>query len=637
MDLSKPIVLDLETYPNYILFAFKSAENKRVKTFELIGENSALTEVERREIAGIMNRVTFGYNSNNFDLPIIAYALSGADAAHCCAMANHIIKEGSRSWQTYKHFNLKEPRYQHFDLFDPAPSPMTGLKIYGGRLHAPTLQDLPIAPNTMLTPDQMELIKTYCINDLDTTIQLFERIRPQMDLRVAMSKQYGLDLMSKSDAQIAEAVIVSELGRGKVKPPHYGRAERFRYAVPGFVHFESENLQAVLEFIRKHEFSLDGRGAMKLPAELAPTAKTKKSPVSRTAIKIGDGLYQIGIGGLHSTESAQTVEPGNGERLIDQDVTSYYPSIILNQGLYPVQLGPQFLDVYRSIVARRIAAKKAGDKTTAESLKIVINGSFGKFGNQFSALYSPQLLIQVTLTGQLALLMLIESLTIAGCRVVSANTDGITAIVPHACMDAYDDVLTNWQAVTGFNLEGTEYRAMLSRDVNNYIALKNNGQIKSIGVFAAESLKKNPDMAIIPNAVKRFIADGVPIAETIKGCTDIRQFVAVRKVTGGAVWDAGAIWQKVKTGEKVSKVGTVSDKTKEMIVEGGTYLGKVARWYWSTNASGIHYKTNSNKVPRADNSTPAMVLPDAIPADLDYGRYIQEAYELLENTGYFNI
>ena len=113
---------------------------------------------------------------------------------------------------------------------------------------------------------------------------------------------------------------------------------------------------------------------------------------------------------------------------MDCDVASYYPSIILNQGLCPANIGENFLRVYKKIVDERLKAKKEGDKVVSESLKIVINGSFGKFGSKFSALYAPEMLLQVTLTGQLALLMLIEKLENADIKVISANTDGVVSV-----------------------------------------------------------------------------------------------------------------------------------------------------------------------------------------------------------------
>jgi len=158
------------------------------------------------------------------------------------------------------------------------------------------------------------------------------------------------------------------------------------------------------------EFSVSGNGQLQMPAQLKDRS-----------VKVGHSTYRLGIGGLHSSESCVSHYAGDGRQLIDVDMTSYYPFIILGQRLYPPQCGPKFLDVYKSIVDRRIAAKKAKDTVTADSLKITINGSFGKLGTSYSKLYAPDLFKQVTITGQLALLMLIEALELRGVRQDSAT------------------------------------------------------------------------------------------------------------------------------------------------------------------------------------------------------------------------
>jgi uncharacterized membrane protein (DUF106 family) len=66
----------------------------------------------------------------------------------------------------------------------------------------------------------------------------------------------------------------------------------------------------------------------------------------------------MGIGGLHSSETTVAHVAGDRHLLIDRDVASYYPSIILTLGLYPAHLGPAFLTVYQKLVRERLAAKK---------------------------------------------------------------------------------------------------------------------------------------------------------------------------------------------------------------------------------------------------------------------------------------
>lgn len=594
------IVLDCEVYPNYFLAAFKNIDNNKKVTIEIKGENNYLSDTDRTKLNTIMHKKkTFGFNSLNYDIPIILYALTRATAGEIHKLSDFIIGGNNPRWKTMKAFGLTQPAtWQHFDIQEPAPGVRVSLKLYGGRMHSAKLQDLPIEPGTVLTPQNMADIKKYCVNDLDTTTELYRNIAKQITLRSTMSETYGQDLLSKSDAQIAEAVIKSELqkrGASKyLKAPTYPDDKTFRYSVPPFIRFKTQQLQEALEIIRTHEFELDGRGSIKLPKVL----KNMK-------IAFGESVYQLGVGGIHSTEKGQTVEPMPDQILADRDVASYYPRIILNLGLYPKHLGPGFLRIYEDIVEARLAAKKAGDKVTSDSLKIVINGSFGKFGSKYSALYSPDLMMAVTLTGQLSLLMLIEVLELNGISVKSANTDGFVSLMPKDKYDIYCKICANWEKATGFELEETKYRALYSRDVNNYLAITTDDKPKGKGIFTLDALTKNPQAPICSIAVQKLLIYGEPIEKTIRKATDLTNFLRVRSVTGGAVYK-------------------------------GEYLGRVVRWVYTKHGDVITYKKNGNKVPLSDGCTPVMNLCD-MPDDIDYERYIEEAKSILDDLGITNL
>lgn len=227
--------------------------------------------------------------------------------------------------------------------------------------------------------------------------------------------------------------------------------------------FKTDVMKDTLERISNALFVVAESGAVTMPPSL-----------EEFTVSLGKSVYKLGIGGLHSTETKVSYKADDNFLLEEFDVASYYPAIILNQGLYPKHLGPNFLNVYRSLVSRRLKAKREGDKITADMLKIVINGSFGKFGSKWSALYSPDLLIQVTITGQLSLLMLIESLELAGISVVSANTDGIVTRYPKVMKDTCVKIISEWQKITNFELEKTDYSAIYIASVNNYIAIYSN-------------------------------------------------------------------------------------------------------------------------------------------------------------------
>ena len=598
--LENLVVLDCEVYPNYFLVAFKNIDNNRIMTIEAKGEGKRLDEDSLKKLnAVMMKRHTFGFNSRNYDLPIILYALQNKTCSEIYKMSERIIINNISGWKTIKDFDLIIPKsMNHFDVEGASPAVRASLKLYGSRMNSKRLQDLPIESGSILSKQDMEDIKLYCINDLDTTRDLYRKIEERIRLRVDMSKQYGQNLMSKSNAQIAEVVIKSELQKRnpskRLYAPKLSKDITFKYSVPDYIQFKSQLLKDALKIIRRHEFELDDKGSIKLPDEL-----------KKLKINLGYSTYQLGIGGIHSTEKKQTIIPNDNQILADKDVASYYPSIILNLGLYPKHLGRIFLEIYKEIVVTRLEAKRSGNKVLNEALKIVINGSFGKLGNKWSALYSPDLMMIVTLTGQLALLMLIEQLELSGINVVSANTDGFVSLIPKHKYDEYTQLCSNWEQITGFKLEGNKYYALFSRDVNNYLALTEHG-VKGKGIFTIDQLSKNPQATICVIAVRDLLAEGISIRKTILGCKDFVQFLTARSVTGGAIWK-------------------------------GEYLGRVVRWIYSTKGDPITYKKNGNKVAKSDGARPVMELDGKMPTDIDYERYINEAESILDDLGYTDL
>ena len=612
----KEAVLDLEIYPNYSLFAFQIVGGGK-RYIEMRGEANKLSDEDRRTLGGIMRTFeTFGFNSNNFDMPLILYALSGATAKMLCAMANAIIGERMSPWRTMMRYNLSKPRgFDHFDLMEPAPAVKISLKLYGGRMHSKRLQDLPIEPNTFLTDSQMDDIREYCMNDLATTIDLRNAIDDRIKLRRIMSAKYGMNFMSKSDAQMAEAIIVqdieNELGR---KIPKATIPDSVTYNAPDFIQFKTAELKSVLNLINGLEFTVLGNGTVQAPQEL-----------DDVEIRMGTSTYKVGIGGLHSQESSQVIVPEDNEILADRDVTSFYPNIILMLELFPPQMGRTFLSTYTSLINQRVAAKKQagelkkkikelGDSAPAsmiadfeyadatnEGLKVCINGTYGKLGSSFSLLYSPSSMLAVTMTGQLSLLMLIETLELHGFRVVSGNTDGFVTLVPKDKYDLYDGLCLDWELKTGFNLEETQYKGLYSRDVNNYFALTTYGEIKGKGVFTADGLKKSPAMTIVSEAVIAYCTEGIEFSETLRACDDIRKFMNVRTVNGGAMWR-------------------------------DQYLGRVVRWIYAPDGSRISYKKNGDKVPKSDGARVLQTLPEEIPSDIDYAQYAAECDALYKSV-----
>lgn len=589
-----PIFLDIEVYKNYFLATFMR-EDGRAKMYEIFnGDASAFPSDEIFQLMQRDDIELITFNGNSYDIPLLTLTLLNRDTYMTKTESDRIIRFNVRPWHFYKDNGLREPKLNHVDLIEVAPGRVS-LKLYGGRMHTQRLQELPVDHTATITEEQRQLLRRYCKNDTMVTRDLYRTLSKQLELRRSMSERYGVDLLSKSDAQIAEAVLKTEFHRvtGEWPPKVTPTYKSFFYEAPSYVAFRTESLRRVLDVVTSAEMVLnDDTGHVEMP-----------KAISSLKIEIGNSSYNIGIGGLHSQESEVAHFADDENVLIDRDVASYYPNLMLNMGMQVGGFGEQFNGIYRRILEDRLSAKRSGDKVTADSLKITLNGTFGKTSSKYSTIYSPKFMIQTTLSGQLSLLMLIEVLELVGIPVVSANTDGVVIKCPRDRLDDLSAIIAKWEKRTGLETEETRYAALYSRDVNNYIAVKDDGSVKRKGVFGEPGLSKNPQNTICAEAVVAHLTEGVEISDHVRGCRDIRKFLTLRTVTGGAVKD-------------------------------GEPIGKAIRWYYSDGESGtINYATNGNTVPKSFGAKPVMDLPEKFPSDVDYDWYIRECDEIMMAIG----
>lgn len=666
--LARPVmVMDTECYKNYWLIAFMDVATRQVTMFDSYpGKPLDTVGVARMMQAGTI----VSFNGKNYDEPMITLALTGASNQILKMASDAIIKENLKPWLFEGRFNVKIPTtWDAVDLIEVMPGQYVTLKIYGGKMHSKKMQDLPIEPDATISEQDRIDLRNYCGNDLNVTRDAWFQFKPQIDLRAEMSKQYGTELRSKSDAQIAEAVIKSEL-KFYIQKPTIPAKTIIRYQTPDFIQFHTPQLQATLAMVQAAEFYISDKFALTMPKQ-----------VKDALIPIGQASYQFGIGGLHSTEAAVAHVADEVYSIKDHDVASYYPSIILRCNLFPKQMGEAFIHVYRKIVKERLvakdkakSAKNAGDKAeakkwqiVADALKIVVNGSFGKFGSKYSILYSPNLMLQTTITGQLCLLMLIEEMELSGIQVIQGNTDGVVIKCRRDMEWLKDQIIKGWEKRTGFETEMTEYRGIYSKSVNSYIATKPDGTAKRKGDFAEPipvgGSWPSPTNVICADAAEQFLLHGTPVEQTIRACTDVRKFVTVWNVKGGAVkfWGREVPAATTQKGmrEQLERAGWEADFESKHYTYGNSaplplaeahaiavgqlrqaspvrkeYLGKAVRWYYAVDHDGaIFGHKDGSLVPRSEGAKPMMELADRIPDDLDWEWYIREAHDHLRHMG----
>ena len=686
---SRPVAFyDTECFPNYWLLKLRP-RGGQAYSFRLRAGQSFDQATAARIRLLFEAYTSISFNGNYYDVPMITAALVGYTAEQLKWLNDRIIVDKVKPWE------LGLPDWapaDHIDVMEVAPG-AGSQKQYAGRIHCKTMRDLPYEPDRFLTEPEIVQVDAYCENDLDVLEALFDALQPQIHQRETLGKRYGIDLRSKSDAQVAEAVLkrrCEQVIGQRIYKPEIDWNLAFRYKVPEFIAYQLPQLRHALETVRASVFTINppksmyGGGGDDVKGKCVPLPPQLEG----LTVTINQSTYKVGIGGLHSQEK-KAVHVSDANWVIrDNDVASYYPSLILNSGEWPPALGPTFLQEYEGIKDERLAAKalqaklkKAGDtksheyeeaKVGNEGGKIMINGTFGKTGSPYSVLFAPTMLIQTTVTGQLSLLMLIEWHEIYGIPVISANTDGIVIKCQRDKVHVSEALIAEWQKRTGLEMETVEYLAVYSRDVNNYFAVKAKFDdatktytrtpdgVKRKGEYSQAGLveKKNPDVEICADAVAEFLANGTPVEFTIAACRDIRKFVTIQKVNGGGVkmWGEGprkgarvmdmvGVLQAngwAKEGRKWRKGDALADAATAyqscFAPQTPEYLGKVVRWYYSTQAPGpIVYASNGNTVSLSYGARPCMTLPDEFPADVDYAWYIGKAEAILRDVGYYSL
>lgn len=678
---------DTESYPNYWLLKIRP-QGGQVYSFELRSGERLHATVVTTILQLFRSYTVVSFNGIKYDVPMLAAALlAGYSCEQLNELSNKLIREGIKHWE------LGLPEWEptdHIDILETLPG-AGSQKMYAGRTHYKTMRDLPYPPESYLSEPQIAEVADYCENDLGQLEWEYNAVYPAIQLREDMGARYGLELRSKSDAQVAEGVIKHRCERATGRRLFKAEIDwnlEFRYEDPGFLSFATPQLQNAFELVKSSVFRLGASGRVVMPAQL-----------EGLAISLGRSVYRMGIGGLHSSEKSQVYRSSATHILRDNDVRGYYPRLMLNSGKFPAALGPQFRVEFGGIVSERDISKALEQKfkdagvdtrnranveaykaaSDNEGGKVMSNGTFGKTLSPYSILFAPQMGIQTTVTGQLSVLMLIEWHELNGINVVSANTDGFVAYVPRNMIAASNALIKEWEKRTGLEMEDAEYAALYSRDVNNYFAVKTSGEVKRKGAYNKAGLieKKSPDVEICGDAVADFLSKGTPLLYTIAWCQDIRKFVTVQKVTGGAIklWGEGPRkdtkvaemtgrllangWRKATKNDDLSlyeRVGKDANKQctyRALWIRDGLmamsasayrlcyapqipeYLGKCVRWYYGTDSPGpIVRNTSGNQVSLSYGAYPCMTLPDQLPENIDYAWYLKTCEGMLKDIGY---
>ena len=612
-DVKNLVVYDVETYPNYFLVGFKLPSGEVYQY--------GFTEFDISQIHGLREFINWveqspdynlsGFNSSGYDDPVLSEFLRSPCVDVSYATSRAIIDQGVMPYNFTRDV-------ASIDLMQVMPVRLS-LKKAGVCMRHKKLQELPFDPYTPLSTEAMAIIANYNINDLEITQKLTRELEEELQLRHELSNEYGVDLRSKGRATCAELILCSVMQKRtglkksdlkKIARDNVDKNPTFNVKPPEwFQHLPVDRYPSLKSVIDKADEIYNRRIHVY-------GYKLEKGCLTSTLF-IGDRWYNMGIGGLHSMDGAGAWVPDENSTLMDVDVTSYYPELMLTQNLSPrhwiIDGVDHFRETFGNIVTTRVASKKT-DPPKAKRLKIVINGTFGKTNDPFSAFYDPYIMASVTVTGQVALIALVAMVHDVGGNVISANTDGITILYDNSLAEIIKNVVSEWEALTKLNMEYCEYSAFYQKDVNNYLACPKEGDLKTKGIFNIPELggvdmEHTPMYQIVARAVRDKLEANIDMTETITQCKDIQEFL----LTQNASRDYEVTWR-------------------------GKPVGNMVRFYKSTNGSEIiktpkegYVGGKTGTLSNSESSVPLPDLPDSFESitDLDYNWYINEAEKLL--------
>ena len=512
-------------------------------------------------------------------------------------------------------------------------------------------------PGSYLNDAEIDVLLRYNAHDVTETERFYLRSQDKIDLRMAIEP----DWINQSDTGLGRKYFIRALeGAGAAcftSNPDTGRKEpmvtmrpdgvRLADVIFPYIGFRHPELVKALEFYKRitvtDHFDETGRAHRigRLDnGELvsAESAEEGEDNVIEAYSFELDGIeITMGYGGIHGSLDRKLVE---GVDILDLDVTSFYPSISIQNGVYPAHLGPTFCAVYQQLLDRRLQTPKGSPENTA--LKLALNSVFGSAGSIYTPFYDPAAMLAITVNGQFLILSLAELLLcVPGLRLIQLNTDGITVIVPPGKRDEVTQLYKAWSAATRMPLESADYRRLWIRDCNNYIAEKTDGKRKRKGAYQPErDWHQNQSMPVIRAAAEAAMCDGA----------DLETFIA--QAAERNPWDflmrldlSRQSHLLLDSGEKVGGVVRyyvspqghsavkIMPKTRSRVHAKGHAECTGKRGAWTCTACGELFKTKKEWTTHADEKHASKLVIcqtyDGQPIDYDMRFYAGEARKLI--------
>lgn len=308
-------VYDVEVFPNFFSVTIKNTESGNYKQYEIGERRNDLPDIVK---LFLHKRVIFcGYNVIHYDNPIISYLLLNYKrlilrpfweiTAEIKAFSDKIItSETSASWLQYKYANL----FPTLDLLTMKWSQKLrpSLKALQVTMEYQNVEEYSGDFNRPLPKSEIENVLSYNKNDVDSTEELLNRSKKDIELRLAIEDEYHISALNKDGVNLGMEIIKTRYLQATNKQWSQIKDLRspceylcFGDIIFNYIKFKTPELQKLLEDLKQH------------------CANPNDNSFERHFL-LGGVEHTFGMGGLHSVNTPERFEPDENTLLLDDDV-----------------------------------------------------------------------------------------------------------------------------------------------------------------------------------------------------------------------------------------------------------------------------------------------------------------------------
>ena len=435
------------------------------------------------------NCIWIGYNSNHYDSYILGAVYNGFQGETLYKASQDLVELGKT-----KRGGGPPEEFISYDTGDVFHS-LKQLEAFMG--HSIEESSIPFDYDGEFTEEMKQETIRYCTHDVLETVEVLKRRIYDFMAQKSLIETFNLPM---TDYRLTKAQLTAKVLKCK-KGRDLKHQEWDNKILPCV---DITKYTEVLDFYSDRKNYMDG---------------------DKLEITISGVPHTFALGGIHGAVKRYHKKG----QLLHIDVTSYYPSIMIQHNLLTRQ--SQEPKLFEEIYNKRVELKKAGKKQEQAPYKIILNSTFGIMNQEYSKAYDPQMNHNVCINGQLMLLMLLEMLE-GTCDLIQSNTDGIIVDCTDRDQARVEEICHEWERKTKMGLSFERVSEIWQKDVNNYLIQFDDGKEEAKGAYVKFNSDLDNDMSIVNEAVREGLRkmSWKAIDDYIDSCNKPEDLIKFQKI-----------------------------------------------------------------------------------------------------------